>query len=698
MSRNGFDKKEAHFQPSEVSGVKYYGLVNQGATGFLNSVLQVLYTTQVFRERITSHIRNDPETKHIDRELNDLFLKLELNVAHTNNITDKLEISNVNVQRDAAEVYEKILRQTSPEASQMFRGKLTYRNTCQECHVPTESGSGFWLLPLSLSNNEDYSVERGILDFFHSSHISGDDQMYCETCDDKRDAVLETEITHPPEVLVLLLKCFDFDQTCKRYKTCSSVDVPMVLNVQNQTYELHAIVEHKGGIGRYIATIRSSYDGRWYTFDDRYVTLSRNQYFQYCLTERFSSAYLLFYQKRKAASYHGLLNLGATCYLNCILQVLFRTAAFRERVNNYVQNNPGTEHIDHELTDLFCELEGHWTYTYKIVKKLKIDNVFEPRDAAENYEKILRQTSLEASQIFHGELENISKCLDCGEEYKSTAGFWHLPLSLVDSADGYSVHRGLQDFFQREREVQMYCEECFKTCNAHTYCSLKLCPEVLVLLMKRFEYDNRHKIFVKNNCAVEVPYSLLIQPSYMYELYACVEHYGDLAYGHYISKIKDDGRWFFFNDLSVTSHIFEEKPTEKSETAYLLFYRRKTDSFNRDVSTARTPQEEHAIAEQNTKDNEKDGEDGTQDNNEKRPDDHEGSPHGGISENRYMDHLDQQFDQHHEEGSYIGAQALAEVENIRACESLMDIGNDQDDDEDRCAARVEQRGTENFDQ
>lgn len=37
-----------------------------------------------------------------------------------------------------------------------------------------------------------------------------------------------------------------------------------------------------------------------------------------------------------------------------------------------------------------------------------------------------------------------------------------------------------------------------------------------------------------------------------YELYAVVEHFGDLRSGHYTATIKDDERWYSFDDDRVT--------------------------------------------------------------------------------------------------------------------------------------------------
>lgn len=283
---------------------------------------------------------------------------------------------------------------------------------------------------------------------------------------------------------------------------------------------------------------------------------------------------------QQTVKFHGLLNQGATCYLNSVLQVLFMTEDFKDRVKRHRRINAGTEHIDSELSDLFNDLEQYDTYTFKVTKKLKITNVYEQRDAAEHYEKILRLTSPEASRIFRGELINRNTCLKCQTQTESVAGFWHLPLALVDSHDHYSVVKGIEEFFRSSEirgEDQMYCERCDEKCDAVLDCELKHHPEVLVLLLKRFEFD-RWMRKVKINCFVDVPYTLHVPQNQVYELYASVEHYGELIYGHYISRIKsqDNGRWYIFDDSRVTE-IKTTVPTEmeRSQTAYLLFYQKQ---------------------------------------------------------------------------------------------------------------------------
>ncbi|XP_055015734.1 ubl carboxyl-terminal hydrolase 18-like, partial [Boleophthalmus pectinirostris] len=252
-----------------------------------------------------SHIKNDTEKRNVEIELSDLFSTLEKHQAGTHSITKKLKINNVFEHRDAAEHYEKILRNISPEASQIFHGQLTNRNKCKQCKTITKSKAGFWSLPLPLVNdNNEYSVEKGIEDFFRPSEISGDDQMYCEKCDKKCDAVLDCEVKHSPEVLVLLLKRFELKcvgNVWEKVKINCPVKIPDTLQIkQNEIYKLYAYVDHFGSLrqGHYTATIKSQDDGQWYIFDDLSIQVLSYNHFQLDPTQTSESVYLLFYQKQ----------------------------------------------------------------------------------------------------------------------------------------------------------------------------------------------------------------------------------------------------------------------------------------------------------------------------------------------------------------------------------------------------------------
>ncbi|CAG5897221.1 unnamed protein product, partial [Menidia menidia] len=234
---------------------KYHGLYNQGATCYLNSVLQVLFMTRDFREAVKRHPCG---RQSLDKELQNLFEELKKQTAETRNITKSLGISRVDVQSDAAECFENILRNVSaPGASQLFQGQLRHMTKCLKCGTLTSSEEPFWNLPLELvasrsDSYSHYSVVRcltriwdiwdkprlgpsgsertdvdGIAEYFGVSEVRGSDQLFCDRCDAKTDAKMKYEIKQHPQVLMLMLKRFKFNYTYMSYvKVKNSVVIP----------------------------------------------------------------------------------------------------------------------------------------------------------------------------------------------------------------------------------------------------------------------------------------------------------------------------------------------------------------------------------------------------------------------------------------------------------------------------------------
>lgn len=59
-----------------------------------------------------------------------------------------------------------------------------------------------------------------------------------------------------------------------------------------------------------------------------------------------------------------------------------------------------------------------------------------------------------------------------------------------------------------------------------------------------------------------------------YDLYAMINHYGSLYFGHYVSIVKNysDNKWYKYDD-SIRTEISEDQINK--EFAYILFYIRK---------------------------------------------------------------------------------------------------------------------------
>ncbi|KAJ3585697.1 hypothetical protein NHX12_014416 [Muraenolepis orangiensis] len=86
-------------------------------------------------------------------------------------------------------------------------------------------------------------------------------------------------------------------------------------------------------------------------------------------------------------------------------------------------------------------------------------------------------------------------------------------------------------------------------------CKLGEHPEVLVLLLKRFVLDYHCMEYVKNDSLVDVPLNIDVPEGVSYDLYATVDHYGNLRGGHYTATIRPPesvlGRWYKFDNSRV---------------------------------------------------------------------------------------------------------------------------------------------------
>lgn len=268
-----------------------HGLENQGATCYLNSVLQVLFMTEEIHKTLVEKEWKS-NSKHINQSLKEMFVKMEEGVCGTEGITDHMGIGNVWKQQDAGEYLERILNKMSCDLSQPFCGEMTEKIECFDKHCIIEEPSKFWTLPVYLSDCS--SVTEGLQKMFQYKNRIIDD-VYCNDCQKKTTAKTRCEMTKLPQILVLLVKKSDTDQETRSFFKC---DPKVQLSERSETsqvktYTFCGVVDHSGGLwgGHYTTTLMSE-DNTWYKFNDQTVNKVEAPY------EKMSStSYLLIYRE-----------------------------------------------------------------------------------------------------------------------------------------------------------------------------------------------------------------------------------------------------------------------------------------------------------------------------------------------------------------------------------------------------------------
>ncbi|XP_073726975.1 uncharacterized protein [Misgurnus anguillicaudatus] len=306
------EKEDSHaVTVCEISTPKrYVGLQNQGATCYLNTVLQILFMTKEFREAAERYLMNNST---INNHIAQLFERLksgERNTVTTEGITAELKI-NVHKQEDAAKCLQKILNVVDPKMSEIFQGIKVDTTTCinpPNYHKPLEQVKSFFILSISLESDTNINLQSCFNSYFKSISMRGEgQQIYCKDCKMMMDTDMSCSLEKIPSVLVLHLERFelDYDTMCC-IKNYSIVQIPAQLCIEEQVvkdktginhmYDLYAIVNHFGSLngGHYYAHIKSFENQKWYEFNDSDVNEIKCHLDKDLSSEE---AYLILYKK-----------------------------------------------------------------------------------------------------------------------------------------------------------------------------------------------------------------------------------------------------------------------------------------------------------------------------------------------------------------------------------------------------------------
>ncbi|RKP21138.1 cysteine proteinase [Rozella allomycis CSF55] len=312
------------------------------------------------------------------------------------------------------------------------------------------------------------------------------------------------------------------------------------------------------------------------------------------------------WDSKKMTGYVGLMNQGATCYMNSLLQSLYFTNAFRRAVYS-IPTEVEEKSVPLSLQRVFYNLQNsdRAVGTKDLTRSFGWDTMdsFMQHDVQEFnrvlqdcLEEKIKKTPVEGliEKLFVGKMKSFIKCVNVNYESSREEKFYDIQLNVKGM-------KNLEESFKDYIKVEMLNGENKYMAEGHGLQDAKKgvvfmeFPPVLHLQLKRFEYDFERDAMVKINDRHEFPLEIDLKEfkneeteNELYHLHGVLVHSGDVNGGHYMAYIRPtiENEWFKFDDDRVIKVSTEEaldenfggefnnknRKIKKITNAYMLVY------------------------------------------------------------------------------------------------------------------------------
>ncbi|XP_015122798.1 ubiquitin carboxyl-terminal hydrolase 7 isoform X2 [Diachasma alloeum] len=276
----------------------FVGLKNQGATCYMNSLLQTLYFTNQLRKAVYKMpTESDDSSKSVALALQRVFHELQFcdKPVGTKKLTKSFgwETLDSFMQHDVQEFLRVLLdkleskmKGTCVEGTvpKLFEGKMSSFIKCKNMEYTSTRVETFYDIQLNIKGKKN--IYESFKDYISTEILDGDNKY-----DAGEHGLQEAEkgviFQSFPPVLHLHLMRFQYDPVtdCSvkfndRFEFYEKISLGPYLQVEEPTnYTLHAVLVHSGDNhgGHYVVFINPAGDGKWCKFDDDVVSRCTKQ-------------------------------------------------------------------------------------------------------------------------------------------------------------------------------------------------------------------------------------------------------------------------------------------------------------------------------------------------------------------------------------------------------------------------------------
>ncbi|OHS96099.1 hypothetical protein TRFO_37770 [Tritrichomonas foetus] len=308
-------------------------------------------------------------------------------------------------------------------------------------------------------------------------------------------------------------------------------------------------------------------------------------------------------------SHVGLKNLDSTCYLNSIIQLLYSILPLRNSVMSY----SGDDHFMIQLSQLFVCMnlvKTNFLSPDELINNLKTwdDKPIDIRiqeDAQEFLQRIMDHLPNSDKKLFQGFMTTTITGIN--EKYSKSVNdpFFTLELDVLNLPDLVKSISQISEPVRCVGENKYYAESLNKKIDAIKTTEISLSPSILIIDLKRFQFNQLTQNRVKINKSFPVPLTFEIPRKQMshdlnidnksnndksnifqeiiphYYLTGVIIHSGNADAGHYNAYCLYPEGWICFDDDNVYE-VEEEEVISLAKgnlkgSGYILFYQHGTD-------------------------------------------------------------------------------------------------------------------------